>query len=142
VTPELRRPAQRAIFHVQRELESIGDVGDSALVLCDRGTIDSLGYWPGPGDFFAQLGTSLSDELARYDAVIHLRTPPPSDGYNRLNPLRIETPSEAHAIDEKIALAWQGHRRRFEIPAAHDFMAKAMHALEIIRAELPACCRA
>ncbi len=142
VTPELRRPAQRAIFHVQRELEAIGDVGDTALVLCDRGTIDSLGYWPGPGDFFAQLGTSLSDELARYDAVIHLRTPPPTDGYNRLNPLRIETPAEAHAIDEKIAVAWRGHPRRFEIPATHDFMAKAMHALEIIRAELPQCCRA
>jgi predicted ATPase len=142
VTAELRRPAQRAIFHVQRELEAIGDIGDHALVLCDRGTVDSLGYWPGPGDFFGELGTTLADELARYDAVIHLRTPPPNDGYNRLNPLRIETPAEAHAIDEKIAAAWRGHPRRFEVPAAHDFMAKATRALEIIHAELPACCRA
>jgi len=139
---ELRRPAQRAIFHVQHELEALGDLGDPALVLCDRGTVDSLGYWPGPGDFFAELGTTVADELARYDAVIHLRTPPPGDGYNRLNPLRIETPAEAHAIDEKIAAAWQRHPRRFEVPATHDFIVKATRALEIIHGELPACCRA
>ena len=141
-TAELRRPAQRAIFHVQHELETIGDATDAALVLCDRGTVDSLGYWPGPDDFFAQLGTTLSDELARYAAVIHLRTPAPSDGYNRLNPLRIETPAEAAVIDAKIALAWQRHPRRYEVPATHDFVAKATRALEIIRGELPACCRA
>lgn len=139
-TPELRRPAQRAIFHVQRELESIGDIGDTAVVLCDRGTIDSLGYWPGPGDFFAQVGTTLSAELARYDAVIHLRTPPPSEGYNRLNPLRIESPAEAAEIDARIAAAWRGHPRRFEVPATRDFMTKAMQALELIHGELPACC--
>lgn len=39
-----RRAAQRAIFHVQRELESTGDSHNPAIVLCDRGTVDGLAY--------------------------------------------------------------------------------------------------
>ncbi len=34
---EWRRSAQRAIFFVQRELESTGDADTAAIVLCDRG---------------------------------------------------------------------------------------------------------
>lgn len=135
-----RRGAQRAIFYVQRELELLD--GEAAIELCDRGTVDSLAYWPGPDDFFASVGTSHAEQLARYHAVIHLRTPPPSAGYNHLNPLRIETPAEAAAIDARIATAWAEHPRVYTVPATDDFMAKATRALEIIDAELPACCRA
>jgi predicted ATPase len=35
-----RKAAQRAIFHVQRELEEIGAADNAAIVLCDRGTVD------------------------------------------------------------------------------------------------------
>ena len=136
----LRRAGQRAIFYVQRELETID--GEAAIELCDRGTVDSLAYWPGPEDFFMDLGTSLGEQLARYHAVIHLRTPPPGDGYDRLNPLRIETPAEAAEIDARIAHAWSEHPRLYTVPATHDFMAKVTRALEIIHAELPPCCRA
>jgi predicted ATPase len=73
--PELRRAAQRAIFHVQRELERQATVGNPVVVLCDRGTIDGLAYWVGPDDYWSSLGTTLEEQLARYDAVIHLRTP-------------------------------------------------------------------
>jgi AAA domain len=34
--PEIRQAAQRAIFYVQRELETAADAGDSAIILCDR----------------------------------------------------------------------------------------------------------
>lgn len=139
-SPESQRPAQRAIFHVQRELEATTAGGDHALVICDRGTIDGLAYWPGPDDMFASLATSLNDELARYDAVIHLRTPP-AWGYNHANPLRRETASEAAEIDAKIALAWAQHPRRFEVEATADFLSKAVRALAIVREQLPACCR-
>jgi predicted ATPase len=47
-----RRAAQRAIFHIQRELEIVGDNHNPAVVLCDRGTIDGLAYWPGPIEDF------------------------------------------------------------------------------------------
>jgi predicted ATPase len=140
-TLELRRAAQRAIFYVQRELEAAALSNDIAIALCDRGTIDGLAYWPGPDDLWHALGTSLDEQLERYHAVIHLRTPPLEGGYNQQNPLRVESAAEAAAIDVQIALAWSCHPRRFEITATPDFLAKAAHAIEIIRGELPSCCR-
>jgi predicted ATPase len=140
--PELRRPAQRAIFYVQRELEATVCSQNYAIVLCDRGTIDGLAYWPGPEDMLHMLGTSLDEQLARYHAVIHLRTPADGVGYNFDNPLRIESPVEAAEIDERIALVWQRHPRRFEVPASTDFIAKARRAIELVERELPACCAA
>ncbi|MBM3819341.1 MAG: ATP-binding protein [Acidimicrobiia bacterium] len=137
----VRRAGQRAIYHVQRELEESAIAREPAIVLCDRGTIDGVAYWPGPGDFWEELGTTLDRELARYHAVIHLRTPPDSD-YNHANPLRLETAREARVIDERIARAWQTHPRRFEIGAEEDFLDKAARALALIRVELPDCCRA
>ena len=137
----MRRPAQRAIFFVQRELEATADATDAAIVLCDRGTIDGVAYWPGPDDFWRDLGTTLEEQLRRYDAVIHLRTPPADDGYNRHNPLRTESAAQAEAIDERILHAWEKHPRRFVVEAAHDFLNKAAQALEFLRGELPECCR-
>ena len=139
--PELRRPAQRAIYYVQRELETMVSANDLAIVLCDRGTIDGLAYWPGPDDMLQQLGTSLDEQLARYHAVIHLRTPADGAGYNQSNPLRIESSAEAAEIDERIAAVWQRHPRRFEVPATTDFLTKARRAIALIEDELPACCR-
>jgi len=140
--PARQRAAQRAIFHVQRELEAIADTYHPAIVLCDRGTIDGLAYWPGnPAEFWTALGASLDDELERYDAVIHLRTPAFDNGYNWQNPLRIESAAEAAAIDDRIAQVWQQHPRHFTVPASVDFLEKAARALEILRNEVPECCR-
>jgi predicted ATPase len=134
--------AQRAIFHVQRELEAVADAeANAAIILCDRGTPDGLAYWPGPVDYWVELGTTRERELARYDAVIHLRTPPSNGGYNHLNPVRIETAAEAAAIDKRIEEAWDGHPRRFMVENTPDFLDKAQAALAILRAELPVCCR-
>lgn len=138
---ELRRSGQRAIFYVQRELEAAARTGDVAIELCDRGTVDGLAYWPGPADLWKQLGTSLDEQLARYDAVVHLRTPALDAGYNHENPLRIETAAEAAAIDARIAEAWRDHPRRFEVPTSRDFFVKAARVIEIVRDELPSCCR-
>jgi hypothetical protein len=136
-----RRASQRAIFHVQRELEVVGDVGDAALVLCDRGTVDGVVYWPGsPEEFWASFGTDRDTELARYDAVIHLRTPGEHEGYNHVNPLRTEDARAAAAIDARLLDAWAGHPHRVVIPSEHTFLEKAGHALEVLRAQLPDCC--
>ncbi len=136
-----RRSAQRAIFHVQRELEAASGELDAAILLCDRGTVDGMAYWPGPDDFFASVGTTRLDEMARYDAVIHLRTPTGENGYNRNNPLRVESAAEAAAIDRRIAEAWSGHPRIHVVDSAPDFLAKVGQALAILRDQLPACCR-
>jgi predicted ATPase len=137
-----RRAAQRAIVRVQQELERwVTQEEPVAVGLCDRGVLDGLAYWPGPPeDFFAELGTTRERELARYAAVIHLRTPPAEAGYNHHNPLRIESPEEAALIDGRIEQVWRDHPRRFIIPNTRDFMEKAQHALMHIHAELPECC--
>jgi hypothetical protein len=88
---------------------------------------------------FVAVGISLEAELARYAAVIHLRTPHPRD-YTRGNPLRIETATEAAAIDDAIALAWRDHPRRFVIDSRESFLHKAEDALTLLRSLLPPCC--
>jgi predicted ATPase len=137
-----RRAAQRAIFYVERELER-GETESAtpAIVLCDRGTVDGAAYWPGPGELWGEVGTLREDELARYDAVIHLRTPSASAGYNHQNPVRVESAAEANIIDDRILKVWDGHPRRFIVESAPDFLEKAHRALEILRGELPECCR-
>ena len=138
---EARRAGQRAIFYMQRELEAAVMVENVSIALCDRGTVDGLAYWPGPDDLWAAVGTTLDEQLARYHAVIHLRTPPVDRGYNHQNPLRIESAMEAAAIDARIAEAWARHPRRFEVPASDDFIAKVAHVVGLVRDELPVCCR-
>lgn len=137
-----RRAAQRAIFHIQRELEAVGDVHNPAIVLCDRGTVDGVAYWPGPAEeFWAAVGTTLDREFSRYDAVLHLRTPALEHGYNHQNPLRTESAATAFEIDARIAHAWASHPRLSTVESSSDFLDKAARALEILRAEMPACCK-
>jgi predicted ATPase len=138
--PEPQRAAQRAIFYVQRELEATGGIGNPAVILCDRGTVDGCAYWPGPGDFFRDVGTTSSEQVGRYDVVIHLRTPRHAEDYNVDNPLRIETAVEAAAADDRILAAWSQHPRRFVIEATPDFLAKVSQTIEVLRALLPPCC--
>ncbi len=140
--PESRRAAQRAIFYVERGLEAAAEGDNAVVVLCDRGTVDGAAYWPGPNGLWAAVGTTLAEQLRRYDAVIHLRTPGPGRGYNRdKNPLRVESAAEALAIDARIAELWATHPLRFTVEAAPDFLDKAATVLEVLRDQVPECCR-
>lgn len=137
-TPSARKAAQRAIFHVQRELERlVVEENQVQYVLCDRGTLDGLAYWPGTApQFFREMNTTMTKELKRYHCVIHLRTPAAESGYNHANPLRIETPEEAAVIDDKILRCWKKHARHYVVSGSLDFLEKADKALDLIRAEL------
>jgi predicted ATPase len=137
--PVLQRAAQRAIFYVQRELEATAAANNPAIVLCDRGTVDGMAYWPGPDDFFREVGTTLDEQLVRYDVVIHLRTPRVAD-YNVDNPLRLETAAEAAAADDRIFSAWSRHPHRFVVEASTDFLQKVSQTIELLRVQLPPCC--
>lgn len=138
-----RRAAQCAIFHVQRQLERMTLLsGTHAMALCDRGTIDGLAYWPGSAEsYFAEVGTTLSEELSRYAAVVHLRTPAAGQGYDRSNPLRIESAAAAAEVDARIQHAWQAHPKRIVIESSATFLEKLLHAVTAIREQLPECCR-
>lgn len=138
-----KKAAQRAIFRIQRELEQlVEDEKRSAIALCDRGTLDGLAYWPASEEqFWQELGTTRERELSRYHAVIHLRTPALDQGYNQSNPVRIESAKEAAEIDARIVHAWDGHPRRFFVESSDQFLKKVEYAIELIRVELPECCR-
>lgn len=138
-----RRAGQRAIARVQMELERMRlEEGKSAVILCDRGTLDGLAYWPGDAaEFFQDIQTTREAEFARYAAVIHLRVPADGAGYGHSNPLRIETAPEAAEIDARIGAAWRGHPRVVEIPSNPRFLEKLKATIDTIRAEIPECCR-
>ena len=141
--PAAKHPLQRAIYHVQREIETWGEnTANCAILLCDRGTVDGAAYWPEPPTFWEALQTTREAEWKRYAAVIHLRVPSLSGGYDNVsNPHRIETPEEAARIDEKILALWEGHPHRFVIESEPLFFDKAGEALDILRRELPPCCK-
>jgi predicted ATPase len=135
--PGAARAAQRAIFHVQHELEALfADRSDLRMLLCDRGALDCSAYWPGDlADFYRELGTTRDAELARYELVIHLRPPRDGDGYEQKG-LRIETAAEAAQIDARIEAAWAGHPRRVFVEHTHDFHAKVGYVLDLVAQEL------
>lgn len=137
-----RRAVQRVIWQTERQLEWLEQTEPrAALVLCDRATVDGLAYWPGSDEeLLAEFGTDMATELARYDAVVHLRTPDRAHGYNHSNPLRTEDSRTARAIDEQILALWTDHPDRVVIDEHHDFAEKAEQALAAIRSHVPACC--
>ena len=138
-----KKGSQRAIFKVQRELERIIlEEKRAAVAICDRGTVDGLAYWPGSEEeFWSENESSKQEELSRYDAVIHLRTPDLTQGYNLNNPVRIESAQEALKIDEKLLKAWTDHSNRHLIESQDDFLSKATKAIETIQSYLPTCCQ-
>lgn len=138
-----RKASQRAIYHIQVELEQVV-LGSKkpVLGLCDRGTVDGLAYWMGsPEEFWSELGTNLETELAKYSTVIHLKTPTLENGYNHQNPYRIESAIEASIIDQKIGLAWAKHPNVVVIESEVEFVEKVRKVLEVIHKEMPECCR-
>jgi predicted ATPase len=137
-----RRAAQRAIWHVQDELETLSMAReDKTMFLCDRGTLDGLAYWPGTWDeFFDELETTHDAELARYSLVLHLRTPGTHNGYHQ-DKLRTESAREANLIDARLLEVWAKHPHRHVIEATEDFLAKARRALDVLRDHLPDDCR-
>lgn len=123
---------QRAVYFVQRELEALALIGASPhSLICDRGTLDGLAYWPADEEsFFKSVGTDRPAEIARYDWVIHLETAPTLD-YQQTT-VRRESEPDARAIDQKVKAAWQDHPQRFVVTHTHDFIRKTTHVIAIV----------
>ena len=127
--------AQRAIYFVQSELENLaqGQARKGTFLICDRGSVDGAAYWPGGmSSFFRSLGTSLNDELSRYDWVLHLDTTR-SASYGTNNPVRTENHEQAIKLNQKIKKAWARHPRRLVLPHQEQFSQKTQLAIEIVR---------
>tara|TARA_B110001454_G_scaffold219202_1_gene251938 strand:+ start:16248 stop:16847 length:600 start_codon:yes stop_codon:yes gene_type:complete len=129
-----RIATQRAIYYTQRELEMIA-IGESekSLLVFDRGSLDSIAYWPNDEeDFFSNIHSTKTKELARYDWVMHLDTAS-NENYDLSNPIRTETHTEALLLNEKIKMAWNGHPRRITIASDGDFLAKITKSIQVIK---------
>jgi thymidylate kinase len=128
---------QRSIYFLQRELESlITNENPDRLIICDRGSLDGLAYWPGPGpasDFLTAVSSTAENEVARYDWVIHLDTAPMSY-YDQTNPLRNESFEEAWKLNEAIKNAWSVHPQCFVITNSESehFLEKMQRALFVV----------
>jgi len=124
--------AQRAIFHVQRNLEDVQSaLYPERILLCDRGTVDGAAYWPGPEDaFFTALGTTLERELARYDGVIFFESAAVGGiGIEGGNPMRHESLEQAAALDAKLRKLWAHHPRFIVVRHDPSFLKKISFGL-------------
>lgn len=127
--------AQRAIYHVQRNLEDVqAALYPDRILLCDRGTVDGAAYWPGEAHhFFEELGTSLEHELARYDAVVFFETAAVGDiDIEGGNPVRNESRDEAVALDQRLRRVWSKHPRFVLVPHNLSFFKKISFGLAVI----------
>lgn len=119
--------AQRAIYHVQQNLEDVQAAKyPGRILLCDRGTIDGAAYWPGPAsEFFEAMNTSLEQELQRYDGVIFFESAAVGGlSIEGGNPARLESIGKAAELDSDLRDIWSRHPN-FRIVRHHEsFLAK------------------
>jgi predicted ATPase len=132
---EARRAVQRAIFHVQRNLENVQSaLFRDRILLCDRGTVDGAAYWPEGGeDFFTAMGTTAEEELARYDAVVFFETAAVAgQSIEGGNPVRTESLAEAVAVDRRLRALWSRHSRFMLVPHTASFLHKITTGLALL----------
>ena len=130
-----RMAAQRAVYHVQRNLEDVqAALYPERVLLCDRGTVDGAVYWPGGSDgFFEALGTSLEAELERYDAVIFFESAAVGGmGIEGGNPIRSETMDEAVDLNSRLRLIWEKHPNFMVVEHDPSFFKKIGRGLDAL----------
>ena len=104
------------------------------LILCDRGSLDGLAYWPAnESDFFQSMQTTLEEELARYDAVIFFETAAKSgESIRSNNPIRNESEQKATEIDAKLQQVWSKHPNFNLVASSESFIRKVMFGIMTI----------
>ena len=126
---------QRAIYHVQRNLEDAqAALFPGRILLCDRGTVDGAAYWPdAPHHFFNAIGSTQEAELARYDAIIFFETAAAGGLHiEGGNPVRNESIQQAVALDRKLRTLWSRHPRFVLVPHNTSFFKKISFGLAVI----------
>jgi predicted ATPase len=134
-TPLGVHAVQRAVYHVQRNLEDTqAALFPGRILLCDRGTVDGAAYWPDESHhFFQAVGTTLESELARYDAVIFFESA--AVGGLRIeggNPVRNESVQQAMTLDRKLRALWSKHPRFVLVPHNPSFFKKISFGLAVL----------
>jgi predicted ATPase len=126
---------QVAIFNLQKHLEDIQRaMYEHSIILCDRGSLDGLAYWPGNNDdFFSNMNTTMDEELSRYDAVIFFETAAKSgESIKSNNPIRNESEQAAIALDDKLQKIWSQHPNFNLVNSSESFIKKVMFGIKTI----------
>jgi len=126
---------QTAIFNLQKHLEDIQRaMFKHSIILCDRGCLDGLAYWPDSDeDFFKEMNTTIENELARYDAVIFFESAAKSgESIKSNNPIRNESEKTAIALDDKLQTIWSKHPNFNLIHSSESFINKVMFGIATI----------
>jgi len=139
---EERRAVQRAIYHVQVNLESVhrGRAGQGTVLLFDRGLLDGAAYWPdGCESFFEAVCGDAAAVRAQYDAVVFLETAAAGglsiDGNSAQgqNLARTEGQVEAVRIDALLRQVWAPHPNFRFVGYTATFEAKVASAIAQLR---------
>lgn len=133
--PQARKAAQRAIYHVQRNLEDVQSaLFPERILLCDRGTVDGAAYWPDDStDFFEAVGSTARQELERYDAVLFFESAAVGNmAIEGGNLARIETNAQAVSLDARLRMLWSKHPRFAVVPHQPSFVKKIMLGLALL----------
>lgn len=137
--PDALKAAQKAIYHTQCEIEvAQAAIYPKRALLCDRGTVDGVAYWPDDGtDFFATVGSSIETELSRYDAVIFFESAAAGGlSIEGGNPVRNESIDLAVALDRRLREAWSRHRDFTFVPHQTSFFKKLSMGLAALESRL------
>jgi SAM-dependent methyltransferase len=139
---------ERRVVRLQHRLEEAADerdgVEDRRAVLTHRGSLDALAFWflrgGEPSAFFELIGSDPRTELARYDAVLLLRTaaaeaPEVYDDYRRR--AGRGPPAEALELEKALTRVWSPHPGFFVVEAGGtDWARKSVVGRALVEAHL------
>jgi len=121
LTLDGRRDVQRAIYrHQIIQEDTLAAAKPNHTALLDRGTIDGAAYWPdGAEAYWDDLGTTLENQLARYDIVILLETAAALGIYDgdASNTIRFEDAAGAVQSQKTLLRLWGAHPRLHHVGA-------------------------
>ncbi|NVC95085.1 hypothetical protein FC650_15815 [Vibrio natriegens] len=123
---------QKTIFQLQKNLEDIHKIQyPDRLLVCDRGSLDGLAYWPNSeSDFFKQVNSTFEQELERYDAVIFFESAAASgQDISSNNPTRSESLEQAAKLDKKLQRIWSKHPHFYFVGSSESFVRKIMFGI-------------
>ena len=127
---------QKTIFQLQKNLEIIQNkIHPDRLILCDRGTLDGLAYWPGEKeDYFSVVGSDFETEIYEYDAVIFFETAAASKKpISSNNPIRTENEKQAIILDQKLQTIWSQHPNYHFVGSNESFIEKINFGINTIK---------
>ncbi len=129
---QVSKMIQKTIFQLQKNMEDIHKAEfPDRLLVCDRGSLDGLAYWPDTeSDFFKHVNSTFEQEIARYDAVIFFESAA-STGHDisSNNPVRNESSKQAAQLDQKLQKIWSRHPQYYFVASSESFVRKIMFGI-------------